>query len=292
MLSSDMEYFDGSSWRSISAYPTNGYVLQYEYKDGIAKSVLVKPSFYCKSKGDVYKIGNNDFGCLSLEVTGDTNLVYFDGDSLGKLDLEQCLMFDKLQKGSNSGSPRLLDSIPVVFPMEDCDLFVHLSDDEIMHIVYLLNTDGTGNFIQKYKDYKLGSYLSDAIYRIDFDSRKRLLSALGMHFVDNFLIMVKNLKLASTLCTLWNTTYSSKLHFIEDLSIGDGDVNLPALTNVGDLSDVGSMKCGYREDTGFGNWYGVSVEKDVDCYKLDVPSGMLVVRKGGSVPIIPFVVGC
>lgn len=288
MLGSNMEYFDGTDWRSISSYK-DGYALQYSYNGRLGTSSLVKPTFFCKSTGDLYKLGNDDFCCLHLEATGDNKVVYFDNDGLAKLDIEECLMYNDLEPNS-----RLFDLIPVTFPMEDSSLSSHLSDDVIKDIVFCLNTGNEGKFVKKFVNLRWGSYLEDSIYGIDADSRKRLFSAMGIHPNEGSLFCVKNLRLASTLCTLWNMTYTGRLRYIELNSVddmGDIDMNVFAVANTCDYSDVGSIKCGVRKPF-FSERFGVSEVKGRDCYKLEVPSGMLVVRMGGNVPSIPFVVGC
>lgn len=289
----ETEFFDGKRWKSLAEYVEGDKVLQYN-EDGTAE--LVDPIEYIHYQSDVpfYEYRINGSYSLSTCLTGNHDVVYRDKSDGGKL--KKMKFEDVLEASKEHGG--LFEGIPVTAVIKDSDYSVYELDNVLLQTWYFLKT-GIGEstkYVKEGTDYSWT--LSDEVFKLDYDSRVRLLMLFGMdNDEDFFMVHTNDGELANTLKSLWNITFEcgvSKIDFKDD--IGEGLINLSVgLSEMSDGYILIKNSCIRRfddfddcvpylfdyGDCGFDGVEVVYAKSDKYCFV--VPSHMLVLRREGHI---------
>lgn len=264
------EYFNGIKWKTIDSYTEGDKVLQYN-ADGTAE--LVEPIRYIHQRNDdtFYIMYDEDSDYLSMVLTGNHSVVYRDdNDKLCKATAEELL---------NSSESYV--KIPCSYCMKDSEYSVHAEDNLIADIVLCLRTGKED--LNGYVSTESGKgCLTDKVFRLDLDSRSRLCTVLGLSGPCTGISAMDN-----------DSDHTSKpdLMLMSVVnSLGGGLCELSF-----DIHEDVRYLCRISDDCAWISWKPsvspISTKdnsiSDQDKYCFEVPSHMLVLRRGG----IPFVTG-
>lgn len=259
ILGSEMKFFNGKTWKSISEYSEGDKVLQYN-NDGTAE--MVEPTYFCKtgSNESLHKLGIDCQDLVVLYAGMDTLLPTTQGERIKVGNLIMGLHGNQV-----NNAYRGIEFISHY--MYDGE--VNLSDSVIADIVYCLH-NGT-NDINGYVECRDNSVsLTNKVFELSLESKKMLLRTLGLRENGKSVYNVfgYDFELVNKLVVLWNSTYPYYITLEEDEGYG-----YEMLFTDSDLYGFGYIDTSKRLPRSSG-------------YHLDVPSGMVIVKADCGIPVV------
>ena len=275
-VSGDTEFFNGKEWKRIDQYVDGDMVLQYN-DDGTAE--LVKPIEYIHYESDepFYEYISDT---LPTCLTGNHDVVYRDEES-GKL---KKVKFEKLLKDKEFFGKNL--EIPISCLIKDSKYSVNLDDKtcEVICFLYRKNIISS-NFETPYlKNNGSVVEFTDEVFKLDIDTRVRLLKLLRGMFEDSLAKSENDAKLITNLHNITpgfigSVTYGpfdDSYHF---MSCNRGDIDYYFVEDNRDFSCIEYLMGDSDEDS-----VGLPVREISERHKycFTVSSHMLVLRRKGQ----------